>query len=181
MLKDVHVELGQSQFGRHVNHKLRVTEYVKGKQPTVDFGFIDDPPTLEIGCTVTKYIPAKDDDYQPGPYETLTLMGLTKSGRYKKKKKEKFLDPVTGLGLSDDEDPDNWYWKDGKKQHRKRLKLGIICRGPGCNCKTKFGNKTRLRDHYIEMGCYSCKRPGCMIRLGFPNITKSGCLWESSC
>ena len=31
MLKEVHVELGQSQFGRHVNHKLRVTEYVKGK------------------------------------------------------------------------------------------------------------------------------------------------------
>ena len=31
MLKEVHVELGQSQFGRHVNHKLRVTEYVKGR------------------------------------------------------------------------------------------------------------------------------------------------------
>lgn len=31
MLKEVHVELGQSQFGRHVNHKLRVTEYVKGQ------------------------------------------------------------------------------------------------------------------------------------------------------
>ena len=43
MLKEVHVELGQSQFGRHVNHKLRVTEYVKGKQPTVGFGFLDDP------------------------------------------------------------------------------------------------------------------------------------------
>ena len=41
MLKEVHVELGQSQFGRHVNHKLRVTDYVKGKQPTVGFGFFD--------------------------------------------------------------------------------------------------------------------------------------------
>jgi len=128
---------------------------------------LDDASTLNIGSTVKKYIPAKDDDYKPGPYQTLSLMGLNPRGRYKKKKKEKFLDPVTGLGLSDDEDPDNWYWKDGKKVHRKRLKLGIICRGPGCNCKTKFGNKTRLRDHYIEMGCYSCKRPGCMIRLGF--------------
>lgn len=39
MLKEVHVELGQSQFGRHVNHKLRVTEYVKGKQPTLGFRF----------------------------------------------------------------------------------------------------------------------------------------------
>ena len=37
MLKEVHVELGQSQFGRHVNHKLRVTEYVKGKNPSRDF------------------------------------------------------------------------------------------------------------------------------------------------
>ena len=37
MLKEVHVELGQSQFGRHVNHKLRVTEYVKGRQSTVGF------------------------------------------------------------------------------------------------------------------------------------------------
>ena len=41
MLKDVHVELGQSQFGRHVNHKLRVTEYVKGKQHTLGFGLFD--------------------------------------------------------------------------------------------------------------------------------------------
>ena len=120
----------------------------------------------KISSTVPKYIPPKDDDYMPGPYQALSLMGITKGGRYKKKKKEKFLDPVTGLGLSDDEDPDNWYWKDGKKAHRKRLKLGIICRGPGCNCKTKFGNKTRLREHYIEVGCYSCKRQGCMIRLG---------------
>ena len=30
-LKDVHTELGQSQFGRHVNAKLRVTEYVRDK------------------------------------------------------------------------------------------------------------------------------------------------------
>ena len=79
------------------------------------------------------------------------------------------LDKIAGKVDLDD-------WKDGKKQHRKRLKLGIICRGPGCNCKTKFGNKTRLRDHYIEMGCYSCKRPGCMIRLGCPNCAKSRCL-----
>ena len=41
MLKEVHVELGQSQFGRHVNHKLRVTEYVKGRQSTVGFKLSD--------------------------------------------------------------------------------------------------------------------------------------------
>lgn len=40
MLKEVHVELGQSQFGRHVNHKLRVTEYVKGRQPIIGFRFL---------------------------------------------------------------------------------------------------------------------------------------------
>lgn len=32
LLKDVHKELGQSQFGRHVNAKLRVTDYVKSKE-----------------------------------------------------------------------------------------------------------------------------------------------------
>ena len=30
-LADVHAELGQSQFGRHVNAKLRVTEFVRNK------------------------------------------------------------------------------------------------------------------------------------------------------
>ena len=32
LLSEVHAELGASQFGRHVNHKLRVTDYVKNKQ-----------------------------------------------------------------------------------------------------------------------------------------------------
>ena len=32
LLSEVHAELGASQFGRHVNHKLRVTDFVKNKQ-----------------------------------------------------------------------------------------------------------------------------------------------------
>ena len=32
LLSEVHAELGASQFGRHVNAKLRVTDYVKNKQ-----------------------------------------------------------------------------------------------------------------------------------------------------
>jgi len=32
MLSDVHAELGASQFGRHVNAKLRVTDFVKNRQ-----------------------------------------------------------------------------------------------------------------------------------------------------
>ena len=31
-LKDVHAELGASQFGRHVNGKLRVTEYTRSQE-----------------------------------------------------------------------------------------------------------------------------------------------------
>ena len=31
-LKDVHAELGASQFGRHVNAKLRVTEYCRSQE-----------------------------------------------------------------------------------------------------------------------------------------------------
>ena len=60
--------------------------------------------------------------------------------------------------------PSKWYWKNGKKNGRKKLKLGIVCRGPGCKCGVKFGNKTKLNDHYLDIGCYSCKR--CMIRFG---------------
>ena len=32
LLSEVHAELGASQYGRHVNAKLRVTDYVKNKQ-----------------------------------------------------------------------------------------------------------------------------------------------------
>ena len=118
-----------------------------------------------------KYLPQNDDDYQPGFYEYQNhIMGIKK---WQKKKKEKFLDPETGLGLSDPEDdPDKWYWKNGKRTGRKRLKLGIVCRGPGCKCGQKFGNKTKLNQHYIDIGCYSCKR--CMIRFGCPYIYVRG-------
>ena len=108
---------------------------------------------LESQRGYTKKRSESDDEYQPTPGQNRTLMGLKKGDRMKKKKTEKFLDPETGYGLSDDDDPDKWYWKDGKKHHRRRLKLGIICRGPGCNCKEKFGNKTRQRQHYLDIGC----------------------------
>ena len=39
LLSEVHVELGASQFGRHVNAKLRVTDYVKNKQVCFLFKF----------------------------------------------------------------------------------------------------------------------------------------------
>ena len=37
MLSDVHAELGASQFGRHVNAKLRVTDFVKNRQVIFTF------------------------------------------------------------------------------------------------------------------------------------------------
>ena len=66
--------------------------------------------------------------------------------------------------------PSKWYWKNGKKNGRKKLKLGIVCRGPGCKCGVKFGNKTKLNDHYLDIGCYSCKR--CMIRFGYLRVRR---------
>ena len=40
LLSEVHAELGASQYGRHVNAKLRVTDYVKNKQVCFLFEFL---------------------------------------------------------------------------------------------------------------------------------------------
>ena len=78
--------------------------------------------------------------------------------------------------LYDDEDDDNTDTSDeemafGSKPRKSKMakrnastNLSNVCRGKGCMCFTKFASREEVRHHYIDKGCFRCRK--CHLALG---------------